>query len=159
MNLGLGPGLFIPLGGWSRNLKNGSLWSITVQKKLSSRIAVEGNLDYVTLRGKGNEALRLSLFPLSLSGVYRFLPIHENLSLNLLAGFSFYQSHLRLQEGEEWSRDWGLKWGLGLETCLNSNLWIEPFFLDRQIFQKGGGANGFSAELRMKILLAKEKGE
>ena len=100
-----GPGIYAPLGGWTKNLGAGPVLSLRVVHPWKSRMAIGAGTGFLQLRGKADQDLIYKGVPVTLWAGFKLLTMRSEQEIWAWAGGGVLRSQVALSGGKETSTD------------------------------------------------------
>jgi len=100
-----GPGVYSPLGGWSKSLGAGPVFALRVVHPWRPRIVFGAALGFLQLRGKEDRDLVYQGVPFTVRAGYRVLRMRSEQEIWVWAGGGALRSQVALSGGKETSTD------------------------------------------------------
>ncbi len=100
-----GPGIYAPLGGWTKFLGAGPVMSLKVTYPWKHRIGFGVGIGYIQLRGKADRDLIYDGIPATVRAGYRVLALSSGQDLWAWVGGGLLRSQVALSGGKETSTD------------------------------------------------------
>jgi hypothetical protein len=100
-----GPGIYAPLGGWTKYLGAGPILALKVTHPWKHRISFGAGVGFIQLKGKADPDLIYKGFPATIQAGYQVLSIASGQDLRAWVGGGVLQSQVTLSGGKETSTD------------------------------------------------------
>lgn len=146
-----GPGLFAPLGGWSKVLGAGPIFSVGVAHPWKTKILFGAGLGFLQLRGKEDRDLKYEGIPFVVRGDYRLLRLHSDQEVWAWAGGGVLRSRVAFSGGQETSTDPLLSLGLSGSIPLTERLRLAMEARYDEVFAIKQHARGMSLGLGLRL--------
>lgn len=145
-----GPGVYAPLGGWTKNLGAGLVLSLRVVHPWRSRMAFGAGTGFLQLRGKADQDLIYEGIPVTLRAGFKLLTMRSEQEIWAWIGGGVLRSQVALSGGKETSTDPLAEVGLSGSVPVADRLRITVEAKYDEVFAEKQDGRGVSFSLGLR---------
>jgi hypothetical protein len=145
-----GPGIYAPLGGWTKTLGAGPVLDLKVVHPWRSRMAIGAGVGFLQLRGKADQDLIYEGVPVTLRAGYKLLTMRSDQEIWAWVGGGVLRSQVVLSGGKETTTDPLTEVGLSGSVPVADRLRIAVEAKYDQVFATKQDGRGVSFSLGLR---------